>query len=259
MSTSSKAAFSLVETLFAMVIVAVAVTTSMAALAAGTRNHSMTRDRQVAAQIAQYALEDFYFQRMPASATTRPDLECALVAGSSFAQVPVAIAARLVSESGDLERVVGSGGPLFYLKPSGRLIDRSQTRLVFAVVTPAVCNGGFTGATSAPAGVPPGGAPPVPFESATTDGTCSDWTVVSGQYLQTYKLRPDLQARTLVAWSADWYQYQDCESPANGGDHNGNGVIESGPLPSSSRLPVRELARFNFYDPRFPISLEQTP
>lgn len=255
MSISSKSAFTLAETLFAMVIVTVAVTTSMAALAAGSRDRSLVRDRQIAAQIAAYAYEAFVFRDVPTTSLPRADLECVLASlpGTLFGTVPPAIATRFTSTSGDLERVVATGGQVLFLKPyAGAVVDSSQMRLIFAVVTPAVRNGEFSAGTS-PNGVPPGGSPLAPFD-ASPDGYCADWDITQPNYRYQYKLRPDLCARTLVAWSADWYQYQDCETLA--GDANNNLAVDSGTLSPSVRLAARELARFNFYDPHFHISLK---
>lgn len=227
--TAGRKAFTLTEILFSMLILAVAVTTVMGLLAAGARKHGLERDRELANQLAVTIGEAAYLQPAPTLAPYDLVRAALLNPRANLVELPPALARRLRSDDGSLERAVGLGQPVVYLGPvGGRSADAGQLRVIAAFVT-------TDGAAAIPAG--------------------TTWS-------------PHLACRTLVCWSADWPALEDSEFGLDGGgnltstihvDRDGDGTWDYGPVASSSMIEAVEVGRFNCYDPHVTLTLQGAP
>lgn len=147
MTRSPSAAFTLVEIMFSIFILAVAVTTVMGLLAAGARRQGLERDREIANQLAVAIGEAAYFA---ANATTEL-MQRALDSGSTFAELPTHLAGRIRSADGSLERAIALGAKVVYLDTHDvQPIDPLQLRIIAAFVTPEGGNVVPTGANWSP-------------------------------------------------------------------------------------------------------------
>lgn len=227
--TSGRKAFTLTEILFSMLILAVAVTTVMGLLAAGAKRHGLERDREIANQLAVTIGEAAYLQSAPALAPYDLVEAALLNPRANLVELPPALARRLRSADGSLERAVGLRQKVVYLGPvTGRSADEGQLRVIAAFVT-------TDGANAVPGG--------------------STWS-------------PHLACRTLVCWSADWPALEDGEFGVDAGgnltsaihvDRDGDGTWDYGPVASSSIIEAVEVGRFNCYDPHVTLTLQGAP
>lgn len=217
--------FTLVEIMFSIFILAVAVTTVMGLLAAGARRQGLERDREVANQLAVAIAETAYF----APAAQADVIEAALVAPNSvIRELPAHLVEQIRSPDGSLERALALNAKIVYLgthEPTGNIIDPLQLRVIAALVTPD--NGNV-----------------VPADP--------NWS-------------PSLACRTLVCWSADWMRLYESEDNGSGGhvDRNNSSVLvgerDYGPLSPGSYITAVEVGRFNLYNPHQPLTLRGAP
>lgn len=227
--TSGRQAFTLTEILFSMLILAVAVTTVMGLLAAGAKRHGLERDREIANQLAVTIGEAAFLQSAPTLAPYDVVEAALLNPRANLVELPPALARRLRSADGSLERAIGLRQKVVYLGPfSGHRADEGQLRVIAAFVT-----------TDGTAAVPAG----------------TTWS-------------PHLACRTLVCWSADWPSLEDCEFGIDGGgnltsavhvDRDGDGTWDYGPVAASSIIEAVEVGRFNCYDPHLTLTLQGAP
>lgn len=216
-------AFTLIEIMFSILILAVAVTTVMGLLAAGARRQGLERDREIANQLAVAIAETAYF----APAAQTDVIEAALAAPNTVVrELPPFLAERIRSPDGSLERAVALGSKIVYLgtheaPAPANAIDPLQLRVIAALVT---------------------------ADNGTVLPTAANWS-------------PSLACRTLVCWSADWMRLYECEDNGSGGDadRNNNNVRDYGPLPPNSHITAVEVGRFNLYNPHQPLTLRGAP
>ncbi len=214
-------AFTLVEIMFSIVILAVAVTTVMGLLAAGARRQGLERDREIANQLAVAIGEAAYFA--PPTEVSSELMQRALNAGGAIVELPEFLAARIRSPDGSLERAVALGNTVVYIGAflAGQTIDPLQLRVIAAFVTP-------DGEATVPSG--------------------ANWS-------------PALASRTLVCWSVDWcrlYEFEFFDEAGGYSDRNNNSQQDFGPLVPGSSVVAVEVGRFNLYDPHVALSLSGT-
>lgn len=213
--------FTLVEIMFSIFILAVAVTTVMGLLAAGARRAGLERDREIANQVAVAIGEAAYFASVMGSSEL---MQRAIDAGGAIVELPSFLAARIRSPDGSLERAVALGAKVVYIGAyiPGQAIDPLQLRVIAALVTP-------DGEATVPSGAN--------WSPALASRTLVCW---SADWMRLYECEYATETGGFT-------------------NRNQNLVQDYGPLAPGSEVVAVEVGRFNLYDPHLALTLRGLP